>query len=66
MGYLNAQNESEGYGRGHRFMPDVTMKWVAKMGHPLAPTSDGRADPLEAERALEAVADAPTAPQRPP
>ena len=34
MGHLNAANESEGYGRGFRFMPDVTAPWVAKMAVP--------------------------------
>jgi integrase len=37
MGHLNAANESEGYGRGHRFMPDVTAPWVAKMAAPNVP-----------------------------
>ena len=36
LGHLNAQNESEGYGRGYRYMPDVTAPWVAKMVSPLA------------------------------
>lgn len=39
MGHRNAQNESEGYGRGHRFMPDVSAPWVAKMRAPLAKLS---------------------------
>src|SRR5947199_256512 len=32
---LHAANESEGYGRGFRFMPDVTAPGVAKMASPL-------------------------------
>jgi hypothetical protein len=28
-------NESEGYGRGYRYLPAVTAPWVAKMGAPL-------------------------------
>jgi integrase len=35
LGHLNAMNESEGYGRGFRFMPDSTAAWVAKMAPPL-------------------------------
>jgi integrase len=35
MGHLNAANESEGYGRGFRFMPDATAPWVATMASPL-------------------------------
>jgi hypothetical protein len=35
LGHLNPMNESEGYGRGFRFMPDVTASWVAKMTDPL-------------------------------
>jgi len=31
LGHLNPMNESEGYGRGYRFMPDATAPWVAKM-----------------------------------
>jgi hypothetical protein len=34
LGHLNAANESEGYGRGFRFMPDVTATWVEKMAAP--------------------------------
>jgi integrase len=36
LGHLNAANESEGYGRGFRFMPDVTAPWVAQMAAPPA------------------------------
>jgi integrase len=39
LGHLNPMNESEGYGRGFRFMPDVTAPWVAKMASPLETTS---------------------------
>ena len=35
LGHLNAANESEGYGRGFRFMPDATAPWVAKMASPI-------------------------------
>jgi hypothetical protein len=35
MGHLNAANESEGYGRGFRFMPDATTPYVATMASPL-------------------------------
>ena len=35
LGHLNTMNESEGYGRGFRFMPDATAPWVAKMAPPL-------------------------------
>jgi hypothetical protein len=34
LGHLNAANEADGYGRGFRFMPDVTADWVAKMAAP--------------------------------
>ncbi len=34
MGHLNAANESEGYGRGFRFMPETTAGHVASMGDP--------------------------------
>ena len=34
MGHLNAMNESEGYGRGFRFMPDATAPWLDKMASP--------------------------------
>jgi hypothetical protein len=36
LGHLNAANESEGYGRGFRFMPDATAPWVAKMASPMS------------------------------
>ena len=35
MGHLNATNESEGYGRGFRFVPDATAPWLDKMASPL-------------------------------
>ncbi len=35
MGHLNTANESEGYGRGLRFMPEVTAPHVASMSSPL-------------------------------
>ena len=35
LGHLNAMNESEGYGRGFRFMPDATAPWLDKMASPL-------------------------------
>jgi integrase len=35
LGHLNPMNESEGYGRGFRFMPEATAPWVAKLGTPL-------------------------------
>ena len=35
LGHMNGQNESEGYGRGYRYMPDVTAPWMAKMASPL-------------------------------
>lgn len=38
MGHLNAANESEGYGRGFRFMPDTTAPYVAKMADPMTAT----------------------------
>ena len=34
LGHLNAMNESEGYGRGFRFMPDATAPWLDKMASP--------------------------------
>ncbi len=37
LGHLNPMNESEGYGRGFRFMPDTTAPYVAKLTAPLAP-----------------------------
>jgi len=37
LGHLNSMNESEGYGRGFRFMPDATAPWVAKLASPLPP-----------------------------
>jgi hypothetical protein len=43
MGHLNAANESDGYGRGFRFMPDTTAPWVAKMARPLLPSTDDEA-----------------------
>ncbi len=36
LGHLNAMNESEGYGRGFRFMPDATAPYIEKMASPLA------------------------------
>jgi hypothetical protein len=66
MGHLNAANESEGYGRGFRFMPDVTAPWVGKMAVPhllSAPTgrpqlqahrSQRRSQPLAQDQDLAA------------
>jgi hypothetical protein len=33
--HTNAMNESEGCGRGYRYLPAVTASWLAKMGAPL-------------------------------
>lgn len=41
LGHLNAANESEGYGRGFRFMPDATASYVAKMAAPLSGVPEG-------------------------
>ena len=40
VGHTNPMNESEGYGRGFRYMPDVTAPWVAKMAAPLTVGED--------------------------
>jgi len=37
LGHLNPMNESEGYGRGFRFMPDVSAQWVERMKAPDMP-----------------------------
>lgn len=37
LGHLNPMNESEGYGRGFRFMPDATAPWIAKLAAPIPP-----------------------------
>lgn len=36
MGHLDTRNEGVNYGRGLRFMPEVTAEWVARMADPLA------------------------------
>ncbi len=35
LGHLNPMNESEGYGRGFRFIPEATAPWVAKLAAPV-------------------------------
>lgn len=46
LGRLNPMNESEGYGRGFRFMPDATAAWVAKIASPEVPPNVP-AEPLQ-------------------
>ena len=40
MEHKNAANESEGYGRGFRFMPETTAAYVRSMSNPAARTSE--------------------------
>lgn len=35
LGHYNPKNEGDGYGRGHRFMPEVAAPHVARMHNPL-------------------------------
>jgi integrase len=48
LGHMNGQNESEGYGRGYRYMPDVTAPWMAKMASPLAGETAASEDTIKA------------------
>jgi integrase len=57
LGHLNPMNESEGYGRGFRFMPDATAPHVAKLASPLPP-----APAVAPEMAAAAPTDSPQAP----
>ena len=47
LGHTNPMNESEGYGRGFRYMPTVTAPWVAKMMVPLLDTTAAPGEPIK-------------------
>ena len=67
LGHLNPMNESEGYGRGFRFVPDATAPWVEKIAAPL-PWRPDRATPAVTLRCAIAdtqVLDVPPMSQRP-